>query len=547
MGSMKHRILALVLMLLGWTSRPVSAQTVHLSVNSELEEYLRFAQTISSLQPVPWSIRGFSVKQESTVVAAPAVHPWQQRQEFFRPRTNGVRILPISAAAIFNSAFPFGSNDGAVWAGKGLTTVFQAGIAGKWGPLSATIAPLFFRAENSAFTLMENGKTGKLQFADGQFPEVIDRPQRFGAGAYQLVSPGQSTIRLDGFGATIGVSTANQAWGPATRYPFILGNNASGYPHVFLGTESPLNIGIGAVQGRAVWGMLEQSAFSPVGGPQYFVDGIESGRRRFTAGIVATFQPRGVTGLELGAGRFFHRAWPEGGPRTGDFTSLFQNIFKRGLPTEVSLPGSENTKGVRDNQLFSLFVRWVVPGTGFEAYGEFGREDHSWDIRDFILEPDHGGASRMVGVRKMWPNGLALRTEVINYQAPQLTRLRPEGAVYVHYVLRQGHTVKGQPLGADVGVGSGAGAMLAFDKYAASGRNTIMWERSLGRDRGRFYLTDVPMDEAPDVRQTLSLETVRFGKPFDVTAKVGATMNFNRNFSSDVFNLNVQVGTSYRF
>lgn len=549
MGSTKIRTFSAAAILVVLVTGPaLSQQTSHMTINSELEQYLRFAQTITATDPMPWSIRGFSKTQEKKLMTIPGTHPWQSvLDETGRHQRNGIEILPVSFAAIANSAYPFGNNDGPVWAGRGLTTAIEGGIAGTFGPLSITIAPHFFRAENASFALMNNAQTGKLRFADGQFPDIVDRPQRFGSGAYQQLSPGQSTIRLDGLGATLGISSANQSWGPSERHQFILGNNAAGYPHLFVGTEQPADLWIAKVQARAVWGMLEQSSFSSVGGPQYFIDGVQSGRRRFTAGIIATIEPRGVSGLELGAARFFHRAWPKEGLSAGDFTALFQNVFKRGLPTEVSLPGSENTKGVRDNQLFSLFARWVVPGTGFEAYGEFGREDHSWDIRDFVLEPDHGGSSRLLGVRKMWMNGYALRAEAINYEAPQLTRFRPEGAVYVHYVLRQGHTFKGQPLGADAGLGSGAGSVVAVDRYAASGRTSIVWRRSVAHSQGRFYLTDIETDEAPDILQNLSVETVRFRGALQLSLSGGLTMNFNRNFGSDVFNLGLKVGTAYKF
>lgn len=539
---------AVALITLGFAPRS-SAQSLHepVFVGSEMEQYLRFAQTMSPAPIDPWSIRNFSPIQESALAALPPAHPWASRVDGSRNKSSVVRILPMRAYATLNSAFPFGNNDGAVWAGKGLTTVVSGGLSAAWNGLSLTVAPVVARAENSAFELMNNQRTGRAQFADGAFPDVVDKPQRFGAGAYQLIDPGQSSLAYAGYGITTGISSANQSWGPAERYQFILGNNAAGYPHIFVGTEKPANVGIARVHARFVWGILEQSAFSPVSGPQYFENEVNTGRRRFTSGMVATLQPRGIPGMEIGFGRFFHTAWPKEGLSASDFTGLFQNVFKKNLPKEAPLPGSDNTQGVRDNQLVSVFTRWAIPGTGFEVYGEFGREDHSFDIRDFLVEPDHGGASRMLGLRKMWRNGYAIRAEGINYEAPQLTRVRPEGAVYIHYVLRQGHTQRGQPLGADVGIGSGSGSFVAIDKYEVSGRTTISWARGLGHSTGVYYVGGPENPNAPDVFQTLSGETVRFRGPLDLTARINLTMNFNRYFGSDVFNLGVHVGSSYRF
>ncbi|MBA3657270.1 MAG: hypothetical protein H0W69_07950 [Gemmatimonadaceae bacterium] len=532
-------------------SRESSAQAAPVVDNQmmlpELEQYERFAQTLLSAPAAAWTIRGFTDEQRSRLAALPAVHPWSARLQPRSPNAPVFALLPLRAELVFNSTFPYGENDGAVWAGKGLTTVLQAGFMSHWHNVSLRVAPIFSRAENSDFPLMSNGLSGKSVFADGEYPAFIDRPQRFGEGAYQIIDPGQSSLTVEGRGLAGGISTANQQWGPADRYQFVLGDNAAGFPHIFIGSSRPLDAGVAHFDARFIWGALSQSAFSPVGGSQYFVDGENPGRRRFASGMVATVLPKGIPGMELGIARFFHSAWPEEGLRAGDFTALFQKVFKKNLPKEAPLAGSDNTQGVRDNQLFSVFTRWAPPGSGFEAYGEFGRDDHSFDFRDFIQEPDHGGSSRLLGVRKMWLNGFAIRAEGINYEAPQLTRLRPEGAVYLHSVLRQGHTQKGQPLGANAGVGSGAAAFVAADKYTSAGRTTFAWSRTVAHSTGLFYRGGPELKNAPDVYHTLSGETLRFRGPMDLSAKVNLTLDFNRYFQSDVFNLNLSIGTAYRF
>lgn len=514
----------------------------------ELEQYQRFAQTMGNAPDNSWTIGESSALQKDRRANYPDLHPWSARLDAAREAGGaGFVLLPVEAGVILNSAFPFGDNDGAVWAGKGLTTVLRAGFEARWGSARLRFAPIFARAENSAFPLMNNGRNGRLQFADGQFPDVVDRPQRFGDAAYQVFDPGESSLTVEGRGLHAGLSTATQSWGPSERYQYVLSRNAAGFSHLFIGSREPLNVGIARLHGRVMWGVLEQSAYSPVSGPQYFESGENPGRRRFASGAVLAVLPRGIPGMEIGVTRFFHTAWPQGGIRGRNFTGLFQNFFKKNLRKEAPLPGSDNTQGVRDNQLFSAFARWSPPGTGFEAYGEFGREDHSYDLRDFLQEPDHGGASRLVGIRKMWRNGYALRAETINYEAPQLTKVRGEGSVYLHYVLRQGHTHKGQPLGANAGMGSGAGTFVAVDRYSAGGRTTWAWSRNIAHQFGIFYTGGPQLSNVPDVLHTLSLEALRFRKALDITGKLNLTMNFNRNFQSDVLNMNLQLGTAYRF
>jgi hypothetical protein len=515
---------------------------------SELEEYLRYQQTMGRIPLYPWSIRAFSNRELDTLLIVSGEHPWQQRYAFgARDVSRRFDYVRPTISFRYNSAFPYGSNDGPIWAGRGLTSAIQAGVAFRFGPLSVTLAPELFRAENRSFPLMANGETGRLQFADGQFPTRIDRPQRFGDKPYTVLDPGQSTIRLDVAGLAMGVSTANQTWGPADQYAYILSNNAAGYPHGFLGTSHPANLFLFHLHARMVWGILSQSHYSPVTGPRD-IESLEfPGTRRFMSGIIATAQPRGIPGLEIGGARFFHIGWPEGGPSFSDFARPLEALFKGSLTPEPPLPGTSQTLGIRENQLASIFARWVVPGSGFEFYGEFGREDHSARLRDFVVEPDHGGASRMLGLRKMWISGFAVRAEAINFEAPPIERFRSEGAVYLHGVLRQGHTERGQLLGSDVGVGSGAGSTIALDQYTSSGRASLSWTRSIGHEVGQYYVTGVDESSKTDVLNSVGLEFLRFEGRADLILRGVMTADLNRSLKSDVYNANLLVGMRYGF
>src|SRR5690606_1293524 len=143
------------------------------------------------------------------------------------------------------------------------------------------------------------------------------------------------------------------------------------------------------------------------------------------------------------------------------------------------LAGDGNDGSDADNQLASAFVRWLVPNTGFEVYGEYAREDHSWDARDFFLEPDHNSAY-MPGMRKVWggdrESWTVLRGEVMNAEVSHLFRVRGQTRFYRHGRMRQGHTVYGQILGAPDGFG-GAATELALDRYEPWGRWTARWSR----------------------------------------------------------------------
>ncbi len=260
-----------------------------------------------------------------------------------------------------------------------------------------------------------------------------------------------------------------------TVFPYVLGNNAAGFPHAFVGTSTPRNIGIGRLHGRVIYGKIDQSAYSPV----------DTGLRvRFASGLVGVLEPRGFPGLELGAARFFHIAWPAGGPTSEYYTHLFEAVLKSRLSRVFSPAGAD--KQSADNQLASVFARWVLPHSGAEIYAEYGREDHNWNGRDLIVEPDHS-ASLGYGIRKAWLSGGTLRTiglESINFEESTLARHRPQGGAYYHTFTRQGHTQLGQMLATSL-VGSGAGTNVSYARYAPAGMTRLSWTRLVQSDPGR--------------------------------------------------------------
>jgi len=495
----------------------------------ELENYLRALQATGQVALYPWSVRAFSPREVDSLVPVDEAHPWATRYDLGRRTpSRGASFDAVRPQVILieNTAFPYGDNNGPVWAGRGLTTVVQAGLAVRYGRFSATVAPMWFRAENRAFELMPNSYSGRLAFADGLNPNIIDRPQRFGAAPYTVIDPGQSTLRVDLGRWTTGISTANQTWGPGARSPLILSNNAAGLPSVFFGTTRPLDIWVGRAHGRLIYADLRQSAYSDVSGRK---------SRRFGAGYVVTIEPRATRGLEVGIARFFHRAWPAGGPGLRDFAWPFQAILKTWNPSyadSIDDPHFANP----DNQLISAFGRWLLPKSGLELFGEFAREDNARGVRDLLVEPDHS-AGYSLGFRKVRMGDRSrlwvLRGELTNMRVAALGPSGREGLFYVHSRTRQGHTFRGQILGAADGYG-GATSCLGVDLYSSRGRWSLQWTRAL-----RGIRSSVPGD---DVVHSLGIDGVVFQRGLDLSVGVAVALDMNRDFRRDRFNVNAFVG-----
>jgi hypothetical protein len=488
----------------------------------ELENYLRYLQTLGVVPLYPWGLRAFSPTELDGLVPRDTSHPWAGRYEFAR-RPSFAWISPAANVRL-NTTFPFGYNDGPVWAGRGVTLDIQGGFAARAGVLTLTVAPQAFLAQNGAFVLMPNGQAGNLAYADGSQPYAIDRPQRFGAGVYTRLDPGQSTLRVDWRKVAVGVTTANQYWGPATEFPIMLGNNAPGFPHAFLGTTRPVDLWLLRVHGRLIWGRLAQSAFSA----ETTAAGV-----RFGTGIVLAFTSRWVPGLELGVTRFSHRPWPAGGPSFDDLLHMLR-------PGQGA--GAVNT--TEDNQLATAFFRWVLPRSGFEVYGEYGRDDYNQNLRDFLQEPDHIGGYT-IGFRKASRRGdgglITVRAEIQNLQFSHLAQGRGWAPFYTHSRVTQGHTQLGQVLGSEAGVG-GAGGVVAVESYSRRGRWTWSWTRLERQQRGDPSGASVPDPRGIDVQHALAVERLQFRGRYDLLARVAAVYELNRDFRRDAFDLNLIIG-----
>lgn len=528
-------------------AQPRNATMGDFATGGEFEDYLRVLQVAGLAPTYPWSIRGFSPREVTALVAADSAGPWSLKRRF---NTSLIDAGPATLTSSFNSAYPYGSNDGAVWTGRGLTIAGSAAISGRYGPLSFSFAPVAFRAANSAFPILPNGRRGLPSYNHGTFTDLVDLPQRFGPGAYSRVDAGNSGIRLDSKYATAGFSTGNQWIGPATENPFLLGNNAPGFPHVFVGSGSPIDLWIAKIHARVMWGKLYQSDFSPVaGGPRFTATG--SGTERLTTAATFVVLPRGFPGLEVGVSRYFHVPYQVNEPSGKFWSKPFKVLF---LKNEYAQGDSAGL----DNQLASLFFRWTFPKSGFEVYAERGYEDQFYDLREFLQGIDHE-REYMLGVQKTFRSRSnridVLKGEVVNYQIPTLARLRIENAVYLHSPLRQGHTNRGQLLGASAGVGAAASSTLSWMRYSPIGRTGATIRRVV-RDQAGDYLGAIlsngDYDPLPpglqivpgketDVIVAFGLERMQFTRYADFGAKVEAMQNYNRNFSDDVANLSIQL------
>lgn len=497
-----------------------------MEANGEAERYLRVLQLVGKVPMHPVSVRPWNGAEVRDLLPQGA-HPWQAR--FAEKDRNMGRwtLLRPQARATVNSTLPEGNDP--VWFGRGLTLDGAAGVRTRLGPVDIQIAPFAFVAQNASFALAPNGLSGDGALRDARFPNNIDAPQRFGTSAYFLFDPGHTRIAVDNRYVSVGVSSAPLAWGPARDEPVAVGPNGGGFPHLFIGTGLPWPVWIGDVHFKMIAGRLEQSRWSPM----------QSGyQSRMGVGLVGTFVPKGVPGLELGAVRFEHRFWSPGVFNLKNVMRPFTGIF------------NNFTSGINqgENGYASLFFRWAAAPKGFEVYGEYGREDYTGNTRWLILKPDDLG-NLMLGMQHATAaaNGQVrvYRFELNNAELSSnergqrgfLTPIPP----YTHGSTVQGHTINGRFLGSATAYG-GAGWRLGRDTYTDKGRRSWVLERQLLKD---WLPVAAPAEgRAPEVRYGLHTEWLRFRpkhRDLGVSAGVSYTLNHNTERGHDAVNVQASV------
>lgn len=418
----------------------------------------------------------FPLLRSPSSLSAPLAH------SYWRP---AFQLLSPSVLLVNNSSIPFSQNDGALWAGKGTSTSVIAGVRMEVGPLRVILAPEFLSSENQdwqirdtvrfyAPPLPEDRKGGGFVFPWYRAPHSIDQPLRMGDKSIRTVVAGQSSALLHAFGAAIGVSTENEWWGPGIRSAVVLSDNASGFPHLVLRTSSPVATPIGRIDARLLVGGISESG--------YF-DTTSTNNLRAISLFGVALQPSFARGLAFGFSRAVYGTVDNWETIPGRALRVLTNP---GRPNNRPLADSADYPGGED-QLYSLFARWVSPADGFELYSEWARTELPSSLRDLLIAPNHT-QGYTVGVQWRKPSPLGARSyrlqaEATNLEQSSTFRDRPIGSYYTSRKAIQGYTHRGEVIGASIGPGSSsqwiAMDFLQTSWYAGPFAGRIRWNEDM--------------------------------------------------------------------
>lgn len=393
--------------------------------------------------------RRLQLAGDSSIKGSFNVQPYQARskQDLFRQKKDTFLFQSVVGITIQNnSALPYGYNDENLYPAIGLQQRVTVGARFETKDLLIQLQPEWVNAANkTGKPLLPPAMNSLGNYYARYFAMLgnrIDMPLYFGEQKLSTVYAGQSAVKYKFAGFAAGVSTENLWWGPARYNALIMGNNAPGFLHATLNTNTPFSTPIGEFEAQLVLGEMEASGITPpefermsqLGCPQCY-EAPPTGKKRRMTGFVLSYSPKGIQNLSMGMAYASYRY------------------------ADTSL---------RSSSLGSLFFRYAMPKDHAEIYAEYGRSDRM--MSPFAIFQDSVPYGYTVGFRKMVPTKrkgdfISISAEISHLGLPKakliLDRNNPFGppnansySWYTSASIRHGYTHFGQVMGAAIGPGS---------------------------------------------------------------------------------------------
>ena len=381
----------------------------------------------------------------------------------------------------FNTAAPYGQNDGALWQGKGYNTSLTAGLRLEGYGFELTFKPQLSFSQNMSFDIMPSNTDSPYGYFWGYGKNVgIDAPQRFGDKPFFVYDWGDSEVRWSWHSFTVGFGTQSIWLGPAFMNPILHSNNAASYPKVDIGLRRQkvvlpwLNWYLGDIEARIWTGKLTES--------DYF-DNDDSNNHNMIHGLTFAYAPSFVPGLTLFANRVCLVKW--------DWANL-----------KYLWPKEENThvgeKGAGEDQKMSLGFDWIFPQVGFEVYGEVGRDDYSslkvYPLRTIVYTV---GLKKTFSIYEKWGIYGQLNFEINNNELSHDFYFQWPYSFYYHYQITQGYTNRGQLL-ANSFSPAGNSQIVNFSVYYPKGKTILSFKRT-NPDNNYVYKYSIGTENTPDI------------------------------------------------
>jgi hypothetical protein len=361
------------------------------------------------------------------------------------------KVLDPVVVSAWNSNIPFSANDGALWAGRGWSSLIAAGVEATYGRFRLTLAPQLASAQNRSFPILPSGNPNLSGYANPFHSGAVtaDLPLRFGDRSYTRIEPGESTLEGAWSNVIVGAGSPALWWGPGIRNALLMSNNATGIPQVFARTRRPVSTRIGALEAYYLVGALTESP--------YFDSDPRNNTRAISAAVITLAVD---TSLTIGVARSVYASVPRVGSLPGHFADVLTNWETPAL----------DQPGPHSDQLTSLFARWVNPASGLAAHAEWAKIALPSSLRSLLVAPyeKQGFTLGLEWARPLSPrSSLRMQAELTTLEQTPTMPGADAASFYASRRVPQGYTQQGQIIGAAVGPGSSS-QYLGFDLYHGS-------------------------------------------------------------------------------
>lgn len=369
----------------------------------------------------------------------------------------------------YNTAAPYGQNDGALWQGRGYNTSLTAGVRVEGFGFEGTFKPQVSFMQNLAFDIMDNSAyySNKYAYIWGYGKDIgVDAPQRFGDKPFWNYDWGDSEIRWSWKSFTLGFGTESIWLGPAFLNPILHSNNAASYPKFDFGLRKTkitipyFNYDLGYLEARMWLGKLTES--------DYF-DNDDTNNNNQITGMSIYFSPSFLEGLVIGLNKICLSKWDD-------------NESYKYLNPMYGMLGAQDGN-IAEDQKVSLSIDWLAPKGGMDAFLEFAIDDHvnNVDTVDSYITHFWHALVYTFGLKKSFEiSNNNLYGEIIfewnNTEMSQDFQMHWPYNFGFHHSITQGYTNNGQWLGSGIGYG-GQSQYLGFKIYYPKGSSFIYLHR----------------------------------------------------------------------
>ena len=398
-----------------------------------------------------------------------AFHPWQGQNlgtwhnlfGDFRMRVYGPELFMSG-----NTAAPYGQNDGVLWQGRGFNALFKGGVRFEGYGIELTLLPHFAFSQNAEFEIMPSVYESKFGYIWGiEYNTGIDAPQRFGDKPFFDWDAGDSEIRYTWKTLTIGFGTQTIWLGPSYINSILHSNNAPAYPKLDIGLRRQrvtlpwLDWYLGDVEARLWAGYLRES---------YYYDDYPKNDHNLLSGLAFAYSPSFLPGLTVFFNETYLSKWiPESAYTLVD---LFLPFRKWGGGDDWDL---------RVGAGFDYFL----PQASINLYAEIGYNDTpAPGLEEFLSNFSHTiafTAGFKKGVR-ISNNKNIFGELLFEYTHIEMSPFASQelwaNTFYMHHIVTQGYTNRGQWLGAGIGTGSNS-QFLSFKVFYPNGASQIFISR----------------------------------------------------------------------